>query len=153
MQMIKLKKLIETRGLETQNDYSRQESIELTGPEETDIDYYDDLNRMEKESGINILSNKELNTLAVQDEKLVGALYVSMQNDEFSFDVIVDKLARGQGIGAKLIDNALSQYREIKDDMRLTLKLDVVNQWVEKYLLKKGLKIVGKYGTHTIMTI
>ena len=83
---------------------------------------------------------------------MVGALYVENNNYEFSFDVIVAKEARGQGIGAKLIDMALAQHRDQENEMGTELRVDVVNPWVEKYLKHKGLKVLTKQGGHTIMT-
>lgn len=126
--------------------------IEFISPDEADFNYYDELNRIERESGIRILRNKELNLLAVQGGKVLGALYTENDGEEFSFDVIVDKPARGQGIGAKLIDMALDQFRQEEIEMGTQLKVDVVNPWVEKYLLHKGLKVVQRDGGHTIMT-
>jgi ribosomal protein S18 acetylase RimI-like enzyme len=127
-------------------------NIQYVGPEDIEYDYSSDLNRMEKESGIRVLRGKELDTLALQNGKVVGALYVEMTESEFSFDVIVDKPARGQGIGAKLIDMALTQYSQESSEMGTALKVDVVNPWVEKYLLHKGLKVLQKVDGHTIMT-
>jgi GNAT superfamily N-acetyltransferase len=125
---------------------------EFVGPDEVGYDYYDDLNRIERESGIRILRDKEVSTLALQNGKVVGALYVTSHPYEYSFDVIVDKAARGQGIGAKLIDWGLSAYHELAAAYGGELRLDVVNPWVEKYLLKKGLRVLQKIGDHTIMT-
>jgi len=130
----------------------RGSDVEYISPDEVEYDYYDDLNRMERESGIRILRDKEVSILALQNGKVVGALYTTTHPYEFSFDVIVDKAARGQGIGAKLIDFALSEYSQIAADQGTELRVDVVNPWVEKYLLKKGLRVLQKVGGHTIMT-
>jgi hypothetical protein len=130
------------------------EQVQFIGPEEASsegVDYYDDLNRIEKESGINILSDKELNTLAVIDGKVVGAMYAGTSGDEFSFDIIVDKPFRRQGIAAKLTSIGLSEYQNYKE-AGYKLKFDVVNPDMEKFLLKKGFKVRKKVGGHTIMT-
>ncbi len=130
----------------------KNSEIEYVGRDDVPYDYYDDLNRLEKESGIRILRDKEVSILALQNGKVVGALYTTAHPYEFSFDVIVDKAARGQGIGAKLIDFGLSEYNQVADEQGTELRLDVVNPWVEKYLLKKGLRILQKIAGHTIMT-
>lgn len=140
----------------TSNDTLQEgiEQVQFIGPEEASsegIDYYDDLNRIEKESGINILSDKELNTLAVIDGKVVGAMYAGTSGDEFSFDIIVDKPFRRQGIAAKLTNIGLSEYQNYKE-AGYKLKFDVVNPDMEKFLLKKGFKVRKKIGGHTIMT-
>lgn len=136
--MIKLKDLI-------------KEVVEFESPEDSSVDYYEDLNRMEKESGINILSGKELTLIAVTNGKCVGALYTELSGDEFSFDVIVDKSERGRGIGKKLINFGLSEFKSLPEDYQL--KLDVVNSDLVNHLLKRGLKITDKIGEHTIMTL
>lgn len=125
--------------------------VEYTSPDEVDYDYSADLNKMEKESGINILRDKEVSTLALQNGKVIGALYTAEHPYEFSFDLIVAKEARGQGIGAKLIDSALAQYRQEEIEMGKELRLDVVNPWVEKYLLHKGLVVLEKLPGRSIM--
>lgn len=125
------------------------------GPEEVrdmGIDYYEDLNRIERESGIRILRDKELALLAVTDNKVVGALYTTTDRDEFSFDIIVDKPYRGKGIGKKLADAGLGEYNQMAVEFGMPLKLDVVNPNLIPYLKRKGLEIVGQQGGHTIMS-
>ena len=139
--MIKLKDLFEVVD----------PNVQFLSPDEMENDYSVDLDRIQKDSGISILSDKELNTLAVYNGKVVGALYTGTSGGEYSFDVIVDKSMSGKGIGSALVDMGLSQFRDFPDDY--VLKMDVVNPWVEKYLLKKGLKVVDKVGGHTIMTL
>lgn len=130
----------------------QKSEVEFLNPDEVSYDKLNDLERIERESGIRILRNKELNTVALQNGNVVGALYIENNGYEFSFDLFVDKPARGQGIGAKLIDIALSQYAQEESEMGTELRVDVVNPWVEKYLLHKGLKVLQKIGNHTIMT-
>jgi ribosomal protein S18 acetylase RimI-like enzyme len=125
--------------------------IGFVSPDDIEFDYYTDLNRIEKESGINILSDKNLSLLAIKDERVVGALYTGLTGDEFSFYIIVDKTQRGQGIGKKLIDYGLSEFQQLPEDYEL--KLDVVNPDLVNHLLKRGLKVVGKTGGHTTMTL
>lgn len=125
--------------------------VEFISPEETDIDYYADLTKIERESGIHILSNRELTVLAIQNGKVIGALYEGTTGRKFTFDVIVDKLERRKGIGAKLIDYGLSSYRSLPEEY-YKLELDVVNPFLIQHLKKRGLKITNKVGDHTIMT-
>lgn len=139
--MIKLKSLI----TEIETD------IQFISPDDTDLDYYDDLNKMEKESGINILSDKELVLLAIKDSKVVGALYEANKIQEFSFDIIVDKSERRKGIGKKLIDIGLSNFREFKS-LGYILKLHVVNPDLIQYLMSKKLRIIEKLPNGVIMT-
>lgn len=136
--MIKLKDLI-------------KEELSFESPDEVSIDYYSDLNKIEKESGINILSGKNLSILSIKDGKCVGALYTELSGNEFSFDIVVDKNERNRGIGDKLFNFAMNEYHDLPDNY--ILKLDVVNpNWVNHHL-KRGLKIIDKIGNHTIMSI
>lgn len=127
------------------------ENVTYENPHDTVVDYYDDLNRIEKESGINILRNKDLHSIAIKDGKCVGALYTSLVGENFSFDIIVDKNEQNKGIGNELFKIGMDEFKSLPDTY--TLKLDVVNpNWVQHHL-RRGLKIVDVIGNHTIMTI
>lgn len=129
------------------------EDVEFIQPEETNIDYYKDLNRMERESGIYVMRDKTLTLLAIRNGKVVGALYESNDfHDTFSFDIIVDKNERKQRIGTKLIDIGISDFKEFRE-YGCELKLDVVNPNLIDHLLKRGLKIVDRYSRGVIMTL
>lgn len=138
--MIKLKDLMkEAKG-----------HVQFVDPETTDVDYYNDLNRIERESGIYVYSWKHLTTIAVKDGRCVGGLYEGITNgDTFSFDVIVDKQHRRQGIGAKFISIALSNFQDLPKNYKLELK--VVNAHLINHLQKHGLKIIEKTGQHILM--
>lgn len=128
------------------------EIISIDDANEMGIDL-NDLGRIERESGINILRDKEINFIAVINEKVVGGFYSSIVGDEYSFDIIVDKPYRRMGIGKKLINLGLNDFRQLEDELGLQLKLDVVNPHMISYLEKKGLKIIQQYPGHTIMTL
>ena len=120
-----------------------EDGIEFVSPDETDLDYYDDLNKIQKDSGINILSDRELVLLVTRNEKVVAALYESNVNATFTFDIIVDKNERNKGIGTKLIDIGLSDYTEFKS-IGYKLMLNVVNPNLIQHLQRRGLKIIDK---------
>ena len=125
------------------------DNVSYESPDETSIDYYNDLNRIEKESGINILSDKELMLLAIKNDKVVGALYTGISGNKYSFDVVVDKTERNKGIGKQLINYGISEYTSLPKDY--VMKLDVVNPLLVQFLLNKGFIISNKLGAHTIM--
>lgn len=128
-----------------------KENVSFESPDDTEVNYHNDLNRIEKESGINILSDKNLSVLAIKDERCIGALYTGITGNEFGFDIIVDKNEQNLGVGSKLFNIGMSEFRDLPDDY--VLKLDVVNpHWVQHHL-KRGLKIVNRIGNHTIMTL
>jgi hypothetical protein len=143
--MIRLKDLL--------NEMENANDIRYESPDETGVEYYDDLNRIVKESGINILSDKELNILAIKNERCVGALYISTVGNVFSFDIVVDKSERNQGIGNELFEYGMGLYKELSSGGDYVLELDVVNPYWVKHHIKRGLKIVNTIGNHTIMTI
>lgn len=144
--MFKLKQLLEAaHGVEF---------LSVDDADNSGIDYYEDLERIRRDSNINILSDKDLDLLAVANGKIVGAMYTAFDNsnNEFSFDVIVDRLFRGKGIGRKLIDYGLGEFRQLEAEMGAKLKLDVVNPEIERHLEKRGLKVLQRYSGHAIMT-
>ena len=112
------------------------------------------LNKLIKQSGINILSNKELYLSYFINDELVGALFTSYGDDTFGFDIIVDKQHRRQGIGKQMIKDAISEYKNNILDMNpdAKLKLEVVNQLLISYLEKLGFKIDDKIGEIVIMS-
>jgi predicted nucleotidyltransferase len=130
------------KNLETKN------GDELDDIEQTDVE------RIRKESGINILSGKELTLVYLIDNKVVGMLYTEFDTDgEFSFDIIVDKPYRKQGIGKLMIKNAIRRFNYDKDAYENPhIKLDVVNRNLESYLKSIGFKEVNRIQGHTIMT-
>lgn len=139
--MIKMKDLIK----------EIESGVEYVSPEETDVDYYNDLNRIEVESGIHIVSYKNLSIIAVKNGRCVGAMYEGITDgDTFSFDVIVDRTHRRRGIATKLIDIALSHFQDLPEGYKLELK--VANAHLIPHFEKRGFKIVGKETGNIIMT-
>ena len=125
--------------------------VEFVSPDDTNVDYYRDLNRIEIESGINIWRWKHLSVLAIRNGRCVGALYEGTNKGYFSFDIVVDKRERRQGIGAKLIDIGLANFKEISDQFYLIL--DVVNAHLIPHLERRGLRIIGKNQGRIVMTL
>lgn len=126
------------------------DNIQFESPEDTSIDYYQDLNRIEKESGIHVYSWKHLSLLAIKNGKCVGALYEGIINNIFSFDVIVDKQERRQGIATKLIDITIANFKELPEEYKL--EVQVVNAHLIPHLEKRGLKVIENRKGHIIMT-
>ncbi len=105
-------------------------------------DLFDQVDNLERNSPITILRGKDLTMIYLNDGKVVGALYVEMDDDEFSFDIIVDEDNQGKGIGSKLLDAAIQEFNYNKDDNdTLTVRLDVVNDLMKKALEKRGFEV------------
>jgi len=109
--------------------------------------------QMAKENGVSILSDKEINIVAMFEDEVIGALWTAWSREEFSFDVVVRKDYQRQGIGKKLVDMAISTFNQDSEAYgdEAIIKADVVNPNMEQMLLKKGFKIEDKYPGHTIM--
>jgi len=118
-------------------------------------DFHNQIQSLEKTSGISILRNKELSLVLVEDNIIIGALYTELSNLKFSFDVIVHPQHRNKGIGDKLIKLGLSNYKELKNsyDDEIKLVIDCVNPLLINTFKKNGLKVVKTDGKHTIMTL
>jgi GNAT superfamily N-acetyltransferase len=137
--MIKLKRLI-------------TENFDAVSGEELDVEQYNQVDQMVKDSGINILSDKDLSIVYLIEGNVVAGLWVSYLGGKFSFDVIVSKNFRNRGYGARLIKQGLNMYREMaSDDPDLKLELDVVNSRLIEPLKSSGLKVLQVVGGHTIM--
>lgn len=126
------------------------------GFDDDDIDHEDIANQAHQittKSGINILRNKELASVARDSAgKVIGALYTSMDETEFSFDIVVSPDAQGQGVGTNLVNDAISLYKSHSIDFpKMKLKADVVSPIMERILTRMGWKVKQKVGGHTIM--
>lgn len=92
-----------------------------------------------KDNGINILSNKELAAVTTNNNgEVIGAIFESVNDREYSFDVVIDKNYQRMGYGKELIGFGIEQYNQYKDiyGAKLKLNLDVVNPNMQA-LLKK----------------
>jgi hypothetical protein len=135
------------------------DGVEFFLPEEINFDYYDGLNKLVIDSGLYIKSYKELITLAVRNQKVVGALYGGLRGKVYEFDIMVDKNEKPKGlqkdtIGSKLIQMGIEEfkpYEEMSDEYKL--QLDVVNPNLISYLEKLGFHKKIQYPNHVIMEL
>lgn len=103
-----------------------------------------------KASPVNILSDKELSTVAVVNGSVAGALFTAWNQEEFSFDVVVDPRFQQQGIGKQLIDSAMSEFNWT-DFPNKHIKADVVNPNLIPLLTRYGFQKRQEGAGHTIM--
>ena len=97
-----------------------------------------------KERNLKIHYGKELLYYIMDDEDIVGVLFISDNVDDFSWDVAVSKDYDGEGIGKILITKAIEEYEELKtiygDDY--LMKIEVVNPKMKDIMINKfGFKI------------
>lgn len=132
--------------------------------DEMGLDIYDLSDQAEniaKDSNINILRNKELVgiILDLNTNTVAGALWTNTDNDEFSFDIVVNNRYRNKRLSYTLIDKALEEY-DYKNDMymdykntKLPMNVEVVNPLLVNILKNKyNFKIINKINNTTIMS-
>jgi ribosomal protein S18 acetylase RimI-like enzyme len=123
--------------------------------ESDDIDVYEAdkaASKIAKDNSINILRDKNLKTVALdENNNVIGALWTSIIGDEFSFDIAVDKSFQRKGIGEKLLKEAFAEFNAYDDEGNLKYNVDVVNPSMEKLLLKYGFVVSNEIVGHTIM--
>ena len=117
-------------------------------------DEYTELDWIVKTSGIRILSDKVLYHIYYIDDKVVGGLYTGYQNNEFSFDIVVHCDYRRQGIGKRIINDGIAEFRTVVEGYpRARCVLDVVNDNLLGYLKQLGFRMRKRIGSHAIMVL
>lgn len=118
-----------------------------------DIDDFEALDQILKGSGINILNDKELDTVVLNDGEIVGSLWVGRGREDMTFDIVVSDNCRRKGIAKQLIKNIIQTYKFDREGYGENYKLigDVVNPYLVPYLQKTGFNIKEIVGGHTIM--
>lgn len=129
------------------------EDVAYVYADELDSKHIDDAYKMAKKYNIGVLSDKEIHTVAITNNEVVGALWTSWMSGEFSFDIVVREDYQGQGVGKRLIDIAINTYNEDKEAFdNPIMKAYVVNKKVMvPMLLKKGFKVEKEYPDQIIM--
>ena len=94
-----------------------------------------------KNSPVNILSDKELSVVAVDNNQVVGALFTSFMNSQYSFDVVVHPEYQQMGVGGRLTDTALSEFQSIQSDMPdAYMNIDATSPVMQQMLTNRGLE-------------
>jgi len=123
--------------------------------EEFGIDEYEAANEAEeiaKDGGVTILRGQELTSILFDTDspKVIGGLWVSHDNDKFSFDIAIDSSYQNMGLSSKLIEAAIQEYNIQKDmhdesDNDFKMEVDVINPKLAKILQNKyGFHVVGQ---------
>jgi ribosomal protein S18 acetylase RimI-like enzyme len=139
--------------------------IEQFTTDDYDTDYdpwvaADEADQVMRDSRINVGRNKELTLIALVGDRVVGAVYSSFSLDTeykpddvwvYDFDVAVAKQYRGHSkIGLRLIDAALTNYRNLTADLppdsKAYIKLYVVNPKLIRFLERsRGFEIEAEH--------
>lgn len=111
-------------------------------------------------SGLNILSDKNLSGVLIDtdDKQIVGGLWVSNNDRDFSFDIAIIKEYRNKGLSYKLIDNAMEEYNYQNDmhneiyDKPLPMSVDVINPILANTLKNKyGFKVIQNVSSDRVL--
>jgi hypothetical protein len=112
--------------------------------EDYNIDEYDVEQQtldIAKENNLNILRDKNLKGFLFDttNNKIVGALWTSDDNNSFSFDIAIDKQYQGLKLSHLLIKNAIEEYQIQSDygNFNLPMEVDVINPMLANILKTK----------------
>jgi len=121
--------------------YSNDYNEEL---EDYNIDEYDvepQTLDIAKQNNLNILRDKNLKGFLFDttNNKIVGALWTSDDNNTFSFDIAIDKQYQGLKLSHILIQNAIDEYNVQSDygNFNLPMEVDVINPMLANILKTK----------------
>jgi GNAT superfamily N-acetyltransferase len=115
--------------------------------------FYTQAYTLAKDSGLNILRDKDPACYALDGERVVGCLFVTDSNQKFSFDIAVDPKFRNKGIGTKLIDMGIQEYEQRKEAFDdYSYSLDVINPSMKKILERKGFQVDEDLGNRWVMS-
>lgn len=127
-----------------------------------DIDEYDAVDKafeIAKNCGVSILRNKRLSGILIDAKfsKIIGAIWISDNNNIFSFDIAIDSSYQNMGLSNILIKNAISEYqfqKDMYDDMGEDFKMlvDVINPKLAKILKNKyGFYVVRELSQNRVL--
>lgn len=129
------------------------EDVAYVYADELDSKQIDDAYKMAKKYDIGVLSDKEIYTVAIANNEVVGALWTSWLSGEFSCDIVVREDYQRRGIGRRLTDIAIQTYNEDKEAYGedAIMRIDVINPKMEQLLLSKGFKVESRQPGHIMM--
>lgn len=130
--------------------------------EEYGIDEYEAADRVleiAKNGGVNILRDKRLSGILLDKKlsKVIGAIWVSDDNEKFSFDIAIDSSYQNMGLSNILIEEAITEYKiqkEMYDDMGKDFKMevDVINPKLAQILKNKyGFYVAGELSQDRVL--
>ena len=104
---------------------------------------------------INILRNKELSGILIDEDIniVAGAVWIDNSGEHFDFDIAIHPKYQRQGLSKQLIEYVLSEYDYIKDGMGegYSIMVHVVNPMMAKILSTYGFKVQADYGGHGVV--
>lgn len=118
--------------------------------EDEGYDYYDIVDqclKLVKKSGMNMLSNDELDIFALAGDKVVGVLYKSINGDELTWSIAVSQQYRNKGIASRLYSSM-----DVPEFIN-TLKAELIPPYtLEHMVIKYGYKLLDQVNGFKIYT-
>jgi ribosomal protein S18 acetylase RimI-like enzyme len=133
--------------------YESLENLEL---EDYEDDILDQINDIENKSGIRFTRDRYIQHILfdTNNKKVAGILYLSSDNDKFTFDVVVSNEYQNKGIAKTLIADALKIYKYDKDMYNNRIEVDAVNPIMANILKNKfNFKLKEKLPGREILTL
>jgi len=128
------------------------EGSEDDDEDENIVEYQKQAWDIAKSSPINILRDKNLNSVALVGDEVAGALFDAWNHEEYSFDVVVSPKFQQRGIGKQLIDIAMEAFRMDSDGYdNPHVKAEVANKNLIPLLTRMGFKQTAVSGGITVM--
>ena len=133
---------------------SEEISIETPFDEDGEIDHDADnaVRKIARDRNLGITSDRELAFVAKDENgEIVGGAFISVDQDSYTFDVVVSKDVEGKGVGSKLLDAVIDPNKTIGYEFsemypNAKIKVDVVNPSMKKMLEKRGFQVEKQIG-------
>jgi GNAT superfamily N-acetyltransferase len=109
--------------------------------------------RIARDRKIGITSDRELSHVALIDDHVVGAAFVSISHDTYSFDVVVDSAFERRGVGSLLLNAVADIPHDVAEAFpEISHKVDVVSPDMERMLKVRGFHVASQGDGRATMT-
>lgn len=127
--------------------------VDLQGYDDYDDDipyvrYLSDADELAKTRNIGITSDRNTCCVALSEQnEVVGAAWVSNDNDNFTFDIAVSEKYEDKGIGSMLTDYMISLRADLLDaNPESTMLIHVISTRMQRLLAKRGFVVTQVLG-------
>jgi ribosomal protein S18 acetylase RimI-like enzyme len=116
-------------------------------------EFMDEATKLARARNIGITSDRNVVFVAINESnEVVGAAWKSDDNDNYTFDVVVDANHEKKGIGSALTDLMISQRSELLEVFEdSTMLVHVVSQDMQKLLARRGFVVTQFMGDSNLI--
>jgi GNAT superfamily N-acetyltransferase len=99
--------------------------------------------QLAQNANIHLVGDPQLYMLMADEQHTpVAAAWIDSNDDTFSFDIVVDDAAQGQGLGAQLVEACLDEWRDSQEWYPgAELRVHVVNPKMITLLFRQGMTV------------